>query len=85
MTWAPGLPVATPDDEIAWRQWRNDRNRQQQRERRATNRRIDYYPDTEAAAVIDGLTGARVGGDYSAVINRIVREWRQRCHRNTVR
>lgn len=80
--WQPGRPVLSADDDAAWRAWRADRKRQLQRERRATNPRIDYYPDKEAAALIRSMTGPSVGRDYSSVINRIVAEWADRCHRN---
>lgn len=79
MPWKPGLPVMTAEDHAAWLQWRNDRKREQQRQRRASHRRIDYYPDDLAADVIDANTGRWAGGDYSSVLNRIVAEW---CHRN---
>jgi hypothetical protein len=82
MTWAPGLPVVTSADVDAWKAWRAERKRQQQRERRARNQRIDYYPTDEAADLIRGLTRPSVGGDLSSVINAIVAEWAQRCHRN---
>lgn len=79
MTWQPGQPVATERDRQEWEQWRRDRKREQQRQRRATNRRIDYYPDNEAAAVIDTMWTLRIGGDYSSVINRMVIDWAQTC------
>lgn len=79
--WRPGQPVVTAEDHAAWQQWRNDRKREQQRQRRASHRRIDYYPDDLAADVIDANTGHWAGGDYSSVLNRIVVEW---CHRNKV-
>ena len=75
MTWQPGLPVVSEQDNRDWAQWRKDRKRHQQRQRRASNRRIDYYPGKLAEQVIDRLTGPRVGGDYSSVIDRIVMEW----------
>ena len=46
-----------------------------QRERRKQMRRIDYYPPEEAVALIDRLRVPRVGGDASAMLNRIVAEW----------
>ncbi len=75
MTWAPGLPVVTAADLADWKTWRTERKRQQQRERRLSCPRIDYYPDTEANALIRRLSGPLVGGDFSSVINRIVAEW----------
>jgi hypothetical protein len=85
MTWQPGMPVATAADLADWQRWRRDRRRQQQRERRATNPRIDYYPSTEAAALIYGLRFPGAEGDLSSVINRIVTEWSEQCDRNTER
>ena len=55
-----------------WNLWRKQRILEQQRDRRKSNRRIDYYPSEEAAAVIDRLCSNRTGGDYSRVINRLV-------------
>jgi hypothetical protein len=82
MTWAPGLPVVTAADVAEWKTWRTERKRQQQRDRRARYPRIDYYPDKETDALIRSLSGPFVGGDFSSVINRIVSEWADRCHRN---
>lgn len=82
MTWEPGSPVVTAADSAEWKAWRNERKRQQQRDRRARYPRIDYYPDTEADALIRSLSGPVVGGDFSSVINRIVAEWADHCHRN---
>ncbi|HNU11304.1 MAG TPA: hypothetical protein PKJ45_08060 [Rubrivivax sp.] len=84
MSWQPGQPVRTQADERAWQEWRRESKRLAQRERRANNRRIDYYPDKHAAAAIDALTHGAAGGDYSSVINRIISEWAERCHRNRV-
>ena len=42
----------------------------------------DYYPDNEADALIRELSGKFKPGDYSSVINRIVSEWAEQCHRN---
>ena len=82
MTWAPGQPVWTAADVADWKVWRAERKRQQQRDRRARYPRIDYYPNNEANALIRSLSGPCVGGDFSSVINRIVAEWAERCHRN---
>ena len=84
MSWAPGLRVVTAADVAQWKVWRTERKRQQQRDRRARYPRIDYYPDNEADALIRSLSGPFVGGDFSSVINRIVAEWADRCHRNFV-
>lgn len=85
MTWAPGLPVETEVDAAAWRQWRAERKRQQQRDRRARHPRIDYYPTAEAYALIRSLAGPHVGGDFSSVISRVVAAWSEHCHRNKQR
>ena len=74
-TWRPGLPVLTAEDRATWQQWRRERKREQQRERRAQNTRIDYYPDDEAAEIVYALAGPYAGHDLSSVLNRIVREW----------
>jgi hypothetical protein len=83
--WSPGMQVLTADDRRQWQQWRKDRKREQQRERRATNPRIDYYPDALAWTLITAMAGPRAGGDFSSVINRVVAEWAKHCHRNKVR
>jgi hypothetical protein len=75
MSWEPGKPVITPDDVEAWKAWRKASKLQQQRERRAMYPRIDYYPSKEARAVILAYISNRAGGDYSSVIDRIIREW----------
>ena len=75
MTWQPGQPVRTEQDQRQWETWRRERKRQQQRERRARYPRIDYYPSPVAAEVIDRLWSYRAGCDLSSVINRIVGEW----------
>lgn len=82
MNWKPGMPVTTAADLADWQRWRLARRRQQQRDRRATNPRIDYYPSTEAAALIYGLRFHGAGGDMSSVINRIVVDWAEHCDRN---
>ena len=79
MTWQPGRPVVTAQDHADWQAWRKDRKRQQQRERRATNPRIDYYPSDEAHAIIGALMRPQAGHDLSSVINRIVTEWAAQC------
>lgn len=73
--WKPGMRVLTAADEAAWLQWRKDRKREAQRERRAHYPRIDYYPGDLACKLIRGMAGPHVGGDYSSVIDRIVAEW----------
>jgi hypothetical protein len=81
MNWKPGQPVLTEHDRLAWQEWRRESKREAQRIRRALNPRIDYYPDTEADALIRSMVGPFVGCDYSTVINRIVGEWADHCHR----
>lgn len=75
MSWEPGKPVVTAEDRQLWERWRKDRKREQQRQRRANNPRIDYYPDKQAVAVVYALLGNGPGGDYSSALNRIVSEW----------
>jgi hypothetical protein len=66
MTWQPGQPVVTEQDHAERGQWRLDRKR----ERRASNRRIDWYPDKLAGGLINANVGTWVGGDYSGINNR---------------
>jgi hypothetical protein len=70
--WQPGRPVSTPDDHRAWRDWCRTRKREAQRQRRATCRRIDYYPSANSLAVIEQRTHRFAGGDYSTVIDALV-------------
>jgi hypothetical protein len=70
--WQPGQPVVTADDDRAWRDWCRARKRDAQRHRRATCRRIDYYPGPDAAVVIDERTHRFAGSDYSTVIDALV-------------
>ena len=73
--WTPGRPVVTQDDHAAWERSKRDRKREQQRQRRATLRRIDYYPSAEAAKIIDEHARPIAYCDYSSVLNRIIAEW----------
>ncbi|MGB5097317.1 MAG: hypothetical protein WBN82_05335 [Porticoccaceae bacterium] len=73
--WQPGKPVKTRDDATAWRTWIKARKLEQQRERRAKLRRIDYYPSREALEVILDACNNGYGGDFASVINRIIEEW----------
>ncbi len=75
MTWYPGQRVITEQDRLEWERWRKERKLQQQRARRASCKRIDYYPSDAAAKVISSRIQPRSGGDYSTVINYIVEEW----------
>jgi len=43
--------------------------------RRSRLRRIDYYADEAAEAIIDKLRAPGIGGDASSILNRIVAEW----------
>ena len=70
--WQPGRRVLTESDYQEWQAWRKQRTLEAQRHRRATLRRIDYYPSSEAAAVIDAHTYRRTGGAYGDVIDRLV-------------
>ena len=55
--------------------WKRRRASYLQRERRARLRRIDFYGEPDACAVIDRLRRPSVGGDASSIINRIILEW----------
>jgi hypothetical protein len=72
MTWVPGQPILTESDEREWRAWRKARILKGQRARRRKYRRIDYYPSTEAQAVIDASCFHGMGGDYSSVIDGLI-------------
>lgn len=73
MTLRPQEPVGTGQDNIALQARKRDKKLTAQRQRRATNRRIDYYPSEEAAAVIDGMTNHKqIEGVYSRVIDRLI-------------
>ena len=67
-----GQPVRTPADEQDWKAWRASRKLQQQRDRRARMRRIDYYPSKDALVVIEQMWGHTVGCDFSSIIDRLV-------------
>lgn len=73
--WQPGQPVVTEQDEAEWQEWKKARALKLQRERRATLRRIDYYPSKEAAAVIDSQRRPYAHGDASSIIDRMIAEW----------
>jgi uncharacterized protein YbcC (UPF0753/DUF2309 family) len=76
MTWEPGRPVLTAQDwwqqRCAEYERRKARKLEQQRQRRARHRRIDYYPSPEVQALIDARCGPRAGGDYSRVIDALI-------------
>jgi len=74
--WKPGLPVLTPADEVAWRLWRAESRREQQRARRSRNPRIDYYPDKEALRALQMVWQPRKAGhDLSSSLNAIAADW----------
>lgn len=73
--WKPGTPVITEQDNAEWSEWKRQRKNQLQRERRASMVRIDYYPSKDSVKVINSLRAPRVGGDASAVLDRIISEW----------
>lgn len=52
MTWQSGQPIVTASDHVDWQAWRKARKLEQQRERRQSLPRIDYYPSKAAMAVI---------------------------------
>jgi hypothetical protein len=66
-TWQPGQAVASANDYAEWLAWRKARKLEQQRQRRQTCRRIDYYPSGEALRIIQAHDG-----DYSRVIDALV-------------
>ena len=80
--WEPGRPVLTARDRALWLAWRSARKRQQQVDRRARHRRIDYYASLEAAAALDRLWAPQAGRDFSSILDAIVMEWLACCHRN---
>lgn len=89
MTWEPGQPIRTQQDEADWQDWKRQTKAEGQRYRRSKYRRIDYIDVSDDAAVIidrEVLTAQRdqryVDSTYSAVLNRIVTEWA--AHRNKI-
>jgi hypothetical protein len=50
--WQPGQPVVTQQDWQDWQAWRMARKLEQQRQRRASLTRIDYYPNKAALEAI---------------------------------
>jgi hypothetical protein len=83
-TWEPGRPVLTAHDRAAWLAWRKTRKRQAQADRRARCRRFDYYASPDIAAALDGLWKPVAGHDFSTILDSIVRDWLDGCHRNKV-
>jgi hypothetical protein len=75
VSWIPGRPVVTAADNAEWQEWRRRRTREQQRARRATLTRIDYYPSEEARALIDARRHRGPGGDASSIINGMIQDW----------
>lgn len=73
--WQPGVPVVTEQDLAEWDKYRRERILAQQRERRRSMRRIDYYPSDAATEIIDRFRGRTAGRDASSILNRIVAEW----------
>lgn len=72
MTWKPGQTVRNASDDAAWQLWRKARKLEQQRARRRQYPRIDYYPSDAARAVMMVNAGDYPGGDFSAVIDRLI-------------
>jgi hypothetical protein len=64
--------VLTAADHAEWEVWKRARKLEQQRERRRSNPRIDYYPSKEARAVIEAQCYPAAGGDFSSVIDNLV-------------
>jgi len=76
MTGQPGTPISSEEDSRERDAWRRERILTTQRARRGRLHRIDYANVApEAAAIIDSLRAPHVGGDVSAILNRIVVEW----------
>ena len=73
--WVPGQPVLSVTDQAQWVVWRKERKRQQQRDRRAQLRRIDYHASPDTAALLGQLWTPHSEGDFSSIIDRIIREW----------
>jgi len=87
MTWQPGQPIKSEQDEADWQEWKRRTKAEGQRYRRSQYRRIDYIDvSDDAAKIIDGEVSAAqreqrcIDSTYSAVLNRIVTEWA--THRN---
>ena len=72
MNWQPGLPVVTATDHAQWQAWCKARKLEQQRARRQTYPRIDYYPSKTAHAAILERTRPCAGGDFSSVIDHLI-------------
>lgn len=68
--WKPGLPVATHEDWLAWQVWRKANKLESQRARRASLRRIDYYPSKAALAAIEHQ--ARWNTPVSTLIDELI-------------
>jgi hypothetical protein len=90
MTWQPGQPIRSAQDEVDWQEWKRRTKAEGQRYRRSKYRRIDYIDVSgDAAVVIDGEVSAAqrerryVDSTDSAVINRIITEWA--AHRNKMK
>jgi hypothetical protein len=73
--WTPGKPVLTGADQAKWLAWRSNRRREQQRERRARLRRIDYHASIDTAMALERMWRPSPGHDFSSILDRIVREW----------
>jgi hypothetical protein len=72
MTWQPGQPVTTTNDCADWQAWRKARKLEQQRARRQSMPRIDYYPSRQAIEAICARMFPHVDGDFGSVIDRLV-------------
>jgi len=90
MTWQPGQPIRSAQDEVDWQEWKRCTKAEGQRYRRSKYRRIDYIDVSDAAAAIIDLEVSLaqrerryVDSTYSAVINRIITEWA--AHRNKMK
>lgn len=81
--WTPGQPIRTEADREAWQEWRAESKRQAQRDRRAKNPRVDYYPSARVRQAIEDQRHDHAGSDLSSIINRMIEGWLDaECHRN---
>lgn len=69
MSWAPGRPIATPDDHAEWQAWRKARILAAQREQRQRYPRIDYIPGKQAREAIARALAAEPWRTYTGIID----------------
>lgn len=71
--WKPGTPANTEEDRRQREVWRRERAVERQRKRREGRVRIDYMPSPEALELIKRHTHKYVGGNYSAIIDKLIK------------